>query len=729
MNDIRLTFGATEYTLAALGVSEAGMTYNTLGPGTLTLHIPGAAAVVADDLIAYGAQVILKDHTIAGGPLVIFAGQRTDNESIANPGDPSITMQFRDAWWSLEHGTYYTTWNIASVSGGVTTYTTQPSPQVFLFTNIGSGGTAYGLWTAAQQIGDIIDFAGTFYSVPIQAGTIDPVITMPPMAVTSQSMADCINIMLRTLPDQTSGFDYTTSPPKLNIRARQNCTPITLPFANGMTSSPHHVSSRIKKRPDLQVPQVVINYKTTDPTSGLNIFSPDVYPPGSTGNVLQSLGLQFNLDGGQKTFETCTVNATAFDPTDINFWKAVKPDLAGTNVIVDATHPVVDTTINDSSSGHERGIKIVDTTGATVNISGTGALPNILSPKSSVASWMNVSGTPVVCKEVIITVWLKYIVQTATAGPVTTANYSAHRVDFRCKLTNSAAGAVPYTKQLAAVAGETPPPNFAYSLWCSLNNVALHLVSGLPVPPGSVPSLTAPENLQWEGSHTIIENGITHYYDCTNTLNLSGGNTAWASMNAKIYSVEYDLFRSTTTINFGAHKHPTPQQWWELQRLAQVRLAVNNPNTPSTGINPAGGGTDSPNDNEIHNTTEHSAPDKATDGTIGPLFNFPVLPSGTVSGYFKNIHDAGSNVGAYDEWGAHIIQAVKASDGTAVPNQNSWQIRLSDLNVSGAELESGSIVIKLRCVTGCDASGNPIYCYMPVSQSFSGTPPAGAPSF
>ncbi len=80
-----------------------------------------------------------------------------------------------------------------------------------------------------------------------------------------------IEACLTSLPDVVTYFDYTTTidgapVPTLHVRHRQNCTPVTLPYGNGNqgAAGQTHLSSDIKSRDDLQVPEVVFDYQEND---------------------------------------------------------------------------------------------------------------------------------------------------------------------------------------------------------------------------------------------------------------------------------------------------------------------------------------------------------------------------------------------------------------------------------------------------------------------------------
>ena len=653
MNALTLTYGSTTQTLAQWGFTNPRMIRRSRAAGTFEVFAPGIDPA-ANSTIPYLGQITVKDTSHTGSP-VIFAGRMTDYKGSSQNGTRGVSITFSDAWWDLERTIYQVKW--WTTTDGVT-FTSYLSSRLWLFQNYGTSSrpTPWGYWTAAQQITDIISFAQTTCGINIQPGTIDPPIMMPAFAVTSQTCAQCINTVLQTLADASSAIDYTTTPPTLNIRIRQNCTPVTLPYADGVK----HSTSVIKCRYDLQVPQVVINYRAANVTGGVayTSFANDVYPAGSTGTAINAVIQDFDLRGSQRNYVSGVVTSIATDPTTTAFWKAVKPDLANSDI---SGLTVVGTPT------------VLDDSGSAVSLT---TYPNRIAgnKKGGVAPWMvNGSGTQIVAKQVTISAVLSYTKNTAD-GHVIQTSITNHNVTYQCTLTNSAAGTQTYTALASAVAAESPPPNFAYLFWCSQNNVPVHTVSGVITPPGTAPAITDPQHFQWEGDHTIKEATISNYYDCTNTLNIDdsdGGNTSWASMAATIYEIEYDFINGTTRVEFGPHKTLSIAQFFSILMMARIRMAWDNPNLPSTGTDPAGAGVNLPTDTPKENTVEHSTPTTVTHGVIGPV---------TDGSYWQHTLDAGSNTGPFDSNAGRVMQVRNTSDGSIVTNSQQLIESMTDVD-------------------------------------------------
>jgi len=690
MNALTLTYGATTQSLTAWGFNERPrMILRSRAASTFEVTLAGADPA-ADPVIPFEAAVTIKDSGT-----VIFQGRRTDTNGYAKGKNRGSTMVFSDAWYDLEHLIYKQVWN---VSGGGT-YT---SSRVYLFQNIGAVSAAWNSWTVAQQIADIITWAASIGG-NVQAGTIDPALLPPVYYMKAPTCASAINKCIESLPDVATYFDYTTSPPTLHIRVRQNRTPVTLPYANASppgSGTQVHLSTDIRPRPDLQIPQVKFDYQETSDVSGISYtsFGSDAYPIGSSANTLRGLTLPIDLRGSSRHVAIGQVTAAAWDATTAAFWKDKKNDLAKSNV---SSLTVVDTTIN-ASSGHPNGIYVKDTSGSNISLT---TYPYEFK-NGSVAPWMvDGSGNPIKVIEAIVTAVVSYTVKDNVNGVITTHNIPAHPVSTRIKLTNSPATTTTYKALAYASAGETPLANLAYLYWCSVNNVPVHYVTGVVTPPGSAPAITNPYNLQWEGEHTIIEaGGISTYYNCGNTLNLDdtdGGNVSWLTMAADVYQVIYDFFAGTTTIHFGPHKYLSADQYFQQMMLFTTRLAWENPNIRSTSQDSAGAGTQLGNDTRLEDTHASDAPNLQTHSVISPADG-----SGN---YWVASQIAGTAAGASPQW---LVIKYDNTD-TAIPTATSIAAPLSDIT-------DASVVLKWRKVSYKDASCNDVHRWVLCSDEIAG---------
>ncbi len=74
-----------------------------------------------------------------------------------------------------------------------------------------------------------------------------------------------------------------------------------------------------------------------------------------------------------------------------------------------------------------------------------------------------------------------------------------------------------------------------------------------------------------QGTLTLLEQevGTSTYHG--RKLNLTGGYITWASMNAPIHSVDFDIEAGTTTLSFGPVPHLAPADFIEMERMLRYR--------------------------------------------------------------------------------------------------------------------------------------------------------------
>jgi hypothetical protein len=691
LNSITLTYGSTTQPLDAWGFTYCTLHLKSRAASLLILDRGGDDPADAP-IIPYGGQITIA-VTMGDGSTYYWKGKRRDFNGQANPDAPRTSLQFEDVWGALNRTTFQHFWKMNSGSGVTDVYFSRLN----LFQDISAGpGVAWTYLDAHDQIVQIVDFAQTNCGLPVQCGTVDPVWNMPVFAVKAISCAYALQLVMKPMPDMVTAMDYSTTPPTVHFRQRQNCTPVTLPFAGTDAQSRHHKQTQIKPRPDLQVPAVVIQYQITGTVDGVeyNDTSVDAFPPGATGLEENALVFPVDLRGPSRTDVKATLVTEAVDPTTTAFWKEHKPDLANTDLITfDATNPIVDTTIN-GGSGHENGITILDATGATVTLSD---YPNKLL-SGQPAQWMiSPDGvTPVDTVEVTIRGTLRYKkyfpldTGTPPTNKMLTHTYENHVVEVRMRLCDAPAGTTNYSVTGSSDSGDPLPLHLAYALWCAINNVPVNYVGGIATPPATVPAITAPDNFQWEGEHEIVENNIYSIITPANTLNLSGGNADWAGMNAVIYAVDIDFFNGRTNISFGPFKHLQAAEYFEMIMAFRYRQVFDNPNLRNTGQSGGAGSTDLGKDSPKENTN-HGTPDANTDMVHA-------ADATTTTSRVQIVRDAVTNNGEI------LIQTVK-NDTTVDTAKPLVQLSQSDLGTVNDAGTTGRVA-KWRKLICLDTSGN-----------------------
>ncbi len=689
MNNITLTYASTTQSIQDWGFTYCTLHLKSRAPSTLLLDTAGGQPE-AGPIIPYGAQITLT-VAMGDGSTYAFVGKRRDFNGRAYPESPATSMQFEDVWGALGRTIFQHFWQLSDGLGGVTN---EYFSRINLFQDIHAGpGTAWKYLSADDQIRQIVDFARAECGIPVQYGDVDPVWNMPVMPCRAVSCAEALQMVMKPMPDMVTKMDYATSPPTIHFKQRQNCTPVTLPYAGsqilgGGAGARHHKQTQIKPRPDLQVPAVVIQYQITGTVDGAayNDTLIDAYPLGATGLEENALVFPVDLRGPSRTNVKGTLVTEAIDPTSVDFWKEHKPDLGDPNI---TSLAIVDTTIN-ASSGHPDGITILDGDGATVDLSD---YPNKLI-SGQPANWMIAGdGSPVEAFEVTIRGTLTYTKNTpATSPPTPMHKADKHVVEVRLRLTDAPEGSTTYSITGSSDSGDPIPFGLAYFMWCSINNapVATAVVDGVTIaaPPSTAPAITNPDNFQWEGEHEIVEKTIYQIITPANVLNLYGGNSDWASMNAVIYGVDIDFFNGRTNIQFGPFKHLQAAEYFEMVMAFRNRLVWDNPNLRNTGQAGSAAATDLGGSSPKENTT-HGIPQQ-------PLLTVQYTPPGDSPVMVFLQQDGVNNGGQIYIW---------SPDGTGAPRTDKPQVQLAqdDLGVNG---DGDGRIAKWRFFAVCDSAGN-----------------------
>lgn len=95
-------------------------------------------------------------------------------------------------------------------------------------------------------------------------------------------------------------------------------------------------------------------------------------------------------------------------------------------------------------------------------------------------------------------------------------------------------------------------------------------------PSGLAASYYACRNvLQWQGTLVLHEEECSGVVKVGNTLNLTNGRTAWASMIALVQQTTEDLFKGKTEVTFGPPEHLSPQDFIAMMLAFQKKNGPN----------------------------------------------------------------------------------------------------------------------------------------------------------
>jgi hypothetical protein len=666
--------------------------FGTHGESKVTLPL---VTLPPETAVAIPFEAPCKIYTgrtaVGSGGTLFFQGRRTDNSGTASGSGASQEIVIEDAWYDLRQLTLQAAWaNITGYSGTTPIFgTTYTWPDCVLFQESlngqlqpnGSFATysplpVYYHITTGQSIYEILAYAICFGGVNLQIGTIDPACYVPFYPVRSMRCAEAIKIALRVHPDCTSEIDYTTTPPTFNIRQRSNLTSVTLPYKSA-SGNQIHLTSQVQPRPELIPTRVGIYIKSTATVNNQPVVSigTDIYPAVSSG--LRSLDVSVDMTGPKLSKTQATLTTAAFNPASLTWWASKVPALQSTAYggQIPASGAgalaLLSTAINPGS-GTPKGIQVIDDSGNPINLTTYGY--ELL--KGTPASWMTVSVI-----EANVIGFFTYNKNTTSGGTTLVDVVAEHMHTVRVKLCSVATSTFNLSQTLST--GEVYPTGLAQAVYNSLST------------------------LQYNFTHTIQESPFaTLIKPGKHCLNLSGGATAWSTMNAMVQGVDIvfsfnpanGVTTAKTTVKCGPVEHLDIGELIQIFNLFTNRdLSKINPSERLAGTDMSGGqvtlGNDGPKENSVPlpqvnavsnvaglDTVSGNTNVMRLDGTTGRVTvaqSDPVLGTNFITGTIAPVYSGG---------GAPLVGLLTAS------NNGAW-FHVGDLYVDA----SGNAL--WRCVT------------------------------
>jgi hypothetical protein len=455
--------------------------------------------------------------TLTDGTSTWFVGKITGIRRSADPASESHTYTSSGPWHQLTRHIYRQSWVLKYVDGTPTYYTTSA---------IRTGQDLTGAKIPTDDVlAALIDYAITDCGVNLQAGTIATGVDAPYDDLRDTTIAEAITRVLRWTPDQIPWVDYTTTPPTLNITKRSAATAVDIAALDGATAS----NLDLVPRSDLVPGAVLLTYRWGG-TDGTAVE--DIYPAESTGTEENAIVATIDLDSTPGTpgrYERQDVEVAAL-PTNIDgsgsttlaWWKERLPYL---------NDPRID-------------LKLV----ADVE---PGTFPEYANElvKGTVPAW---TGKEIASTQCYATI--DYDLYDDSVHTNLIQRVIAQPVHLTITLTN--ASTKQYKRWIQGVNGtaEPQPVGLAHALYDSLSTV------------------------NYEGSVTVQQAECTDLAQPgRNTLNITGGLAAWATMAAVIQSVSHDLDTGRTTITVGPPQHLSPQDLAALVRNTRLRNVSSNP--------------------------------------------------------------------------------------------------------------------------------------------------------
>jgi hypothetical protein len=495
-----LEHNGTKKPLVEWGISQPTRQVQSQGEDVFACNIVEQSAT-GTPAFPPGAEV-----TLWRGDVKWFVGRRQRAPRQLAPRLEQFEFAFRGPWSYLERLYYQQqaiTWSGDPENPEALIYL----PSVTLFRGLDGSHINVG-----EQVLNILSYAAEQLAEQLGAATIQPgaidIPLKPKMeAIPSRiTCAQAIRHALALVPDAVVWCDYSTTPPTIHVKRRDQLTAVTLPISH---------ATRIEPREDLLVPAVVLNYRTT--LNGFPHTIIDASPAEATGRELDAIVETFEFRGETKVktkveIVTQPINAaagsSATDGTRLSWWLSKKPSLANTQ---------------DLEISNVQGLG-----GSLVNELVSGSISDLMAPQ-------------VEAQRIQITAEAKYRV---VVGGVEVLKID--KVPLSISLVATNATTTSFEKETVTPGENIPPLGLAAQIREALNV------------------------LQFEGEHTTEDQECSDSAGIGSALNISGGDNAWATMNALIQAVDYDLETGRTTRTFGPAEHISIVDWVELLRPRQT---------------------------------------------------------------------------------------------------------------------------------------------------------------
>lgn len=248
-----------------------------------------------------------------------FFGIVTKTPGYGTDRQESQLYEIAGPWWHLENLVYQQSWNQAITLDNTETLHTIHTGRIILGQDIHGNPIHNG-----QQISEILQYA-IQQGAPIAIGEITLDVLFPSDETKDISCSEAIQRLLRWSPDSILWFDYSTTPPSLNIKKRTEIPKSNL-YLNQNTSIK---SLKITPRYDLQSSAVVIKYEKLHQINSQSWASTEIdsYPPSATGREFKALVLTIELDGSLTQKVKQSIRTEPIHLHNPHWWKKHLPAL------------------------------------------------------------------------------------------------------------------------------------------------------------------------------------------------------------------------------------------------------------------------------------------------------------------------------------------------------------------------------------------------------------------
>jgi hypothetical protein len=424
-----------------------------------------------------------------------FYGIVTSIPKIGSMETESHVFTISDPWWYLTRVVAQQEW--PGVTPGLTTrwlfnLSDRADPPLI------AAGTHI---TAGEQIRNLLDDA-IAAGVPLSQGQIlsadetagDPEAVKPQIVERLDvTYSEAIRDQLRYVPGAAQWFDYSTSPPTLNIRDISHCDTVTVPWKD-------FESVELDPQYHLLRDVVVLRYEIVSEVNGSPrlSLSTDKWPLDGNEESLNGYVQTINLRGPSIVVSRANIEVIPVDIFDIDWWIEVNPELT-----------------------HEDVVAVQFDVGTTQSRTGTLGLPYCLT-RGGIADWMLAGAIQGSVEEEICYA----TVLITREDPITNLLTTQTRV-LATKITSTNLITGGYSSTTVTSDGDPQPVGLAkamYDFWSVL---------------------------QFAGTATIIERELTGRFRVGQKLRITGGPAEWETMSALIQSVTENVDTGETVLEVG----------------------------------------------------------------------------------------------------------------------------------------------------------------------------------
>jgi len=426
------------------------------------------------------------------------------------------------------------------------------------------------------------------------SANLQSVLRAPLDAVSEMSCAECMRRQLKwvgPLGEAVVWFDYTTTLsgnpcPTLHVGTMDQLANVTLAMV-GQLGAPQpggggNAGFKIKKRDDLIPGAVALAFRITGTFNG-NAYVEVIHDIAATvgGAIVEGIGLlgQLNtlatftsgsptpvasgtqmalqaaardfaavrctvdMEGNSNNVARCTIKTSALNTADFGsggFWQHIFPEFA-TMATAPSLFSGSSVTATDDS-----GNALTFSGGGTVITDTNGNTYSYILTDGQVAPWMlagNAAGGAA-ANVLQCTLNGKFVITETTV--VSSNSFSLKFAPYKEKTARVTLVSIPggsYQVQTSFTPGEIVPYGLAGYIY------------GISLIP------------QFEGSFVIQETEVSDQCPIGVNLNISGGQSAWSTMNACVQQISYDLTAGRTNLSFGPASHLGAKDFVERLRV------------------------------------------------------------------------------------------------------------------------------------------------------------------